>query len=102
MQCRQSGRSGRRERVARAGGARGLREWAQAVKGEKGEGSSTQDHYVHTLLPPSPPACATPLSGALSVCGSGTSMSVSAQTNNNKDMGGRGYFPPGLRFGGRT
>ena len=38
---------------------------------------------------------------SMSVCGSGTSMSVCAQTN-NKDMGGRGYFPPGLCFGGRT
>ena len=32
---------------------------------------------------------------------SGTSMSVCTQTN-NRDMGGRGYFPPGLHTGRRT
>ena len=67
-------------------------------EGRKRGGQQCAIDCTHTLLPPSPPACAPPLSGALSVCGSDTSMSVCAQTN-NKDMGGRGYFPPGLRVG---
>ena len=51
---------------------------------------------------PRPPVCAPPLSGARkAVTTSDTSMSVCTQTN-NRDMGGRGYFPPGLHVGRRT
>ena len=33
------------------------------MKGEEGGGSSTETYSIHTPLPPSPPACAPPLSG---------------------------------------
>ena len=59
-----------------------------------GEGRKRgEKQYIRTLLSPSPPACAPPLSGARkAVTASDTSMPVCAQIN-NKDMGGRGYFP---------
>ena len=43
-------------------------EWAQAVKGRRKGGQQYASNCVHTLLLPSPPACAPPLAAGRSVC----------------------------------